>query len=223
MTTKRGLASPCVHSALATTRRWQLQLLRVVHMKSLKRRAGRLVREPSALASSIPRRCTGPAGYCGPGRTGSRRRFFRTRPSVRRERSRNRRAARCGPWASAGAPGPRCARSPQPSRRPHRCWRAAAWRTKGDHRRRRRAAGSSSGRSSRGRNAPPGRRAVDRPWHPDPARSLRRGGVCVQEQIDEQCLDRRRVVADLVIARRLRPAQLQSVECRLAGHRRAVL
>ena len=30
-------------------------------------------------------------------------------------------------------------------------------------------------------------------------------------------------MADLVIARRLRPAQLQPVERRLAGHRRAVL
>ena len=40
MTTKRGLASPPVHSALATTRRSRLQLSRVVQVKSLKRRAG---------------------------------------------------------------------------------------------------------------------------------------------------------------------------------------
>ena len=44
----------------------------------------------------------------------------------------------------------------------------------------------------------------------------------LQEQIDEQRLDRRRVVADLVIARRLRPAQLQPVQRALAGQRRAV-
>ena len=37
---KRGLASPCVHSALAMTRRSRLQLLRVVQVNSLKRRAG---------------------------------------------------------------------------------------------------------------------------------------------------------------------------------------
>ncbi len=33
VTPKRGLASPCVHSAFATTRRRRLQLLRVVHLK----------------------------------------------------------------------------------------------------------------------------------------------------------------------------------------------
>ena len=37
---KRGLASPCVHSALAMTRRLRLQLSSVLHWKSLKRRAG---------------------------------------------------------------------------------------------------------------------------------------------------------------------------------------
>ena len=50
----------------------------------------------------------------------------------------------------------------------------------------------------------------------------RRLGVRLQEQIDEQRLDRRRVMADLVVARRLRPAQLQPVQRDLAGHRRAV-
>jgi hypothetical protein len=39
VTTKRGLASSFVHSAFATTRRWRLQLLRVIHLKSLKRLA----------------------------------------------------------------------------------------------------------------------------------------------------------------------------------------
>src|SRR5207244_9552896 len=49
---KRGLASPLLHSALATTRRRQLQLSSVVHCKSLKRRAGRPVRRLSASAAA---------------------------------------------------------------------------------------------------------------------------------------------------------------------------
>jgi len=40
VTTNRGLALPLVHSALPTTRRLRLQLLRVRQVKSLKRRAG---------------------------------------------------------------------------------------------------------------------------------------------------------------------------------------
>ena len=43
-----------------------------------------------------------------------------------------------------------------------------------------------------------------------------------QEQIDEQRLDRRRVMTDLMVARCLRPAQLQPVQRALAGDRRAV-
>ena len=35
------------------------------------------------------------------------------------------------------------------------------------------------------------------------------------EQVDEQPLDRRGIVADLVIARRLRPAQLQPIDTRM--------
>lgn len=41
---------------------------------------------------------------------------------------------------------------------------------------------------------------------------LRRALVRLQEEIDEQRLDRRRIVADLVVARRLGPAQLQTIE-----------
>jgi hypothetical protein len=41
---KRGLLSPPVHSALATTRRDRLQLSSVDQVKSLKRRAGLPVR-----------------------------------------------------------------------------------------------------------------------------------------------------------------------------------
>ena len=48
VTTKRGLAVPAVHSALAMTRRWRLQLSRVDHWNSLNRRAGR----PLALLSA---------------------------------------------------------------------------------------------------------------------------------------------------------------------------
>ena len=50
------------------------------------------------------------------------------------------------------------------------------------------------------------------------ARSMR-----LQEQVDEQPLDGHRIVTDLVIARRLQAAQLQPVQRRLAGHRRAIL
>ena len=45
---KRGLLSPPVHSALATTRRDRLQLLSVDQVKSLKRRAGLPVRSLSS-------------------------------------------------------------------------------------------------------------------------------------------------------------------------------
>jgi hypothetical protein len=44
----------------------------------------------------------------------------------------------------------------------------------------------------------------------------------LQEQRHQQRLDRRRVIGDLVIARRFALAQLQPVQRRLAGHRRAV-
>jgi hypothetical protein len=44
-----------------------------------------------------------------------------------------------------------------------------------------------------------------------------------QEQIDHQPLEGDRVVTDLVIARRLQTAQLQPVQRRLGGDRRAVL
>ena len=46
--------------------------------------------------------------------------------------------------------------------------------------------------------------------------------VRLHEHIDQQPLDRRPLIGDLVIARRLPPAQLQTVERRLAGRRRAV-
>ena len=46
--------------------------------------------------------------------------------------------------------------------------------------------------------------------------------VRLQEQIDQQRFDRHRIMADLVIARRHRPAQLQTIERALARHRRAV-
>ena len=58
------------------------------------------------------------------------------------------------------------------------------------------------------------------PYHEDRHRRLHAVG---QEQVDEQPLDSHRIVTDLVIARRLQAAQLQPVERRLAGHRRAIL
>ena len=51
---------------------------------------------------------------------------------------------------------------------------------------------------------------------------LRRFGVGLQEQTNEQLLNGGRIMADLVIARGLRPAQFQPVERRFAGDRRAV-
>src|SRR5260370_13866162 len=47
----------------------------------------------------------------------------------------------------------------------------------------------------------------------------RRPGMRIQEQIDEQRLDGRRIMADLVIARRHWPAQFQPVERRFGGNR----
>ena len=51
------------------------------------------------------------------------------------------------------------------------------------------------------------------------------GGVCVrlEEEVDEQPLDRRAVVADLVVARGLGRRMLEPVQRALAGQRRAVL
>ena len=46
--------------------------------------------------------------------------------------------------------------------------------------------------------------------------------VGLQEDIDEQPLDRRRIVAHLVVARRLRPAEFKAIERALARQRRAV-
>jgi hypothetical protein len=45
----------------------------------------------------------------------------------------------------------------------------------------------------------------------------------IQEQLDQKIFDRHRIVADLVVTRRLQPAQLQPVERRFAGDRCAIL
>ena len=50
----------------------------------------------------------------------------------------------------------------------------------------------------------------------------RRRRMGVEKQVDKQSLDRRRVVADLVIAGRLQPAQFQPIERRFAGQRRTI-
>ena len=52
---------------------------------------------------------------------------------------------------------------------------------------------------------------------------LGRSLVRLQEQVNHEILDRHRIVADLVIARRLELAQLQPVERRFAGDRRTIL
>jgi hypothetical protein len=51
----------------------------------------------------------------------------------------------------------------------------------------------------------------------------RRALVRLQELVDEKPFDGDRIVTDLVIARRLKPAQLQSVQRRLARNRRTIL
>ena len=45
----------------------------------------------------------------------------------------------------------------------------------------------------------------------------------LQEQLDQKLSDRRRIMADLVVACRLKLAQLQPVQRRLAGNRRTIL
>jgi hypothetical protein len=52
---------------------------------------------------------------------------------------------------------------------------------------------------------------------------LRCAFVRLQEQVDQKLLDGHRIVADLVVARGLQFAQLQPVQRRLAGNRRAIL
>jgi hypothetical protein len=51
---------------------------------------------------------------------------------------------------------------------------------------------------------------------------LRRRRMGIEKQVDKQPLDRRRVIADLVVAGRLRPAQFQPVGRRFAGQRGAI-
>ena len=134
VTTKRGLASPWVHSALATTRRRRLQLSRVVHMKSLKRRADLpvcwlclgLLRRSSASISLDQAYC------CAPGRTGNRRGCSRTRPSTPRgqspigaqqDRTSGQRCRICATMRSTSSNAPA---------ELHRYWQAAAWPPTGD-------------------------------------------------------------------------------------------
>ena len=50
-----------------------------------------------------------------------------------------------------------------------------------------------------------------------------RPSVRLEEKVDEQSLDRRRLMADLLVAGWRRPRQLQPVQRRLARDRRAVL
>ena len=52
---------------------------------------------------------------------------------------------------------------------------------------------------------------------------LRRAAMRLKEQVDQQPLDHRPIVADLMVAGRQRPAQFESVQRRFACHRRAIL
>src|SRR5215471_17964148 len=51
---------------------------------------------------------------------------------------------------------------------------------------------------------------------------FRRPLMRLQKQVDKEPLDSNRIMADLVVARRLQSAQLHPVERRLAGHRRTI-
>ena len=50
-----------------------------------------------------------------------------------------------------------------------------------------------------------------------------RAAMGLHEQVDQQAFDHLRIMADLVIAGRQRPAQLEPVQRRLARHRRTIL
>ena len=85
-------------------------------------------------------------------------------------------------------------------------------------------ADNNSSRNSRGRTGPPDGRAAGRRWRRDRQDDLlRRAATRLDEQVDRQPLDHRRIVAHLVIAGRQRPAALQPVQRRLARHRSAIL
>ena len=220
---KRGLASPWVHSALPMTRRRRLQLLRVVYWKSLKRRAGSPVRRLSASAcpmchsiSSASRALRGQAEHevhaiC----LAPRHQALAREARIAAHQDADPRPARPDPADDArqldiGSGRPVDVRAPQ-----------------------------------LGRQQMPAARHVQRQIAvavviavEEPAFLLavqrivrrievehdlpRRPPMRLHEQVDQQVLDRRLVVADLVILRRLRAAQLQTVERALARKRRAV-
>ena len=110
VTTKRGLASPCVCSALPTTRRAtapavERPIAEVLEApRRLAGRAGSRLRPRPVRPRSPP-----PAARCGPGRTGNRRRWPRTTPSAPRGQSRSRRAAGCAPGPARADLRRRCA------------------------------------------------------------------------------------------------------------------
>ena len=148
---KRGLASSSVHSAFATTRRWRLQLVRVLHLKSLKRRAGLPVRRlctaacsSSALISAISR-----SVFASPNRKStplvSHQTISSSRAKPESARSRMRtHGHRRRIWATM-----RATSSTEPAAAS--MFARPAWQPTDRARRTRRAADSSSNRNSRGR------------------------------------------------------------------------
>src|SRR3984893_3393309 len=216
VTIKRGLASPLVHSALAITRRSLLQLARVRRAKSLKRRSGLPVLwlSSAAVASSAPNPPTNRRLRARPNRKStplfSHQVISPSRAKPASARSRIRTASTVGDD-------------------PAHLFDAAGTRV-------------DVGRAQFGRQQMPAAEHIERQiaiivviamkealflvpvqrvvGGVEIKDDLRRDrGMGVEKEIDEQAFDFRRVIADPVITRRFRPAQLQPVERRLVGFR----
>ena len=223
MTTKRGLASPWVHSALATTRRWRLQLSRV---------------EPGEVPEAA-RRLTGPAAQLG--RLGEFAFDLADQPAVARQPEQEVDAPAFAPRHQSVA-GKAAIGTQQDA---HLGPAAADLGDKPRHLLDRPGRAVDVGRAQFGRQQMPPTEDIERqvavivviaveeaPLLMPVQRIIggveieddlfRRHDMRVEKDIDQQPLDRRRIVAEFVIARGFRPAQLQSVERRFAGHRRAI-
>ena len=220
---KRGLASPCVHSALPITRRRRLQLFRV---------SREVLEAPRRLAGSLAARVSAACQFGARSRRLSR--SFWARPNTKSTPLRlapghqllagkarigaqqdARRGQRARIWPTMRATSSTAPALASMFGAPQLAPPADAGR------RRRRAADSSSCRNSRGRSGPPGGRAADRRWHPGRERSAAARADAPPGTDRPTALDRRRVVADLVIARRpaggSAPAG-SACSCRPAAH-----
>ena len=223
MTTKRGLASPWVHSALATTRRSRLQLCRV--------RQAEILEPACRLAGLFALRCG--CGELGLDHLGQ--------PGIPGQAEQEVDRVVLAPTHQGVASKPRIGPQQNAHARP-------ALADAGDDPRHlldRPGAGVDVGATQFGREQMPAAEHVERqvavvvviavekaPLLVPEERVVggveierdlrRRRAMGVEEEIDEQGFDRGCVMADLVVARRLRPAQLQPVERRFAGQGGAI-